>query len=106
MAESADDPGKSRSELLDADFLKKIFFEVSNFRPRYFAPKTLNFFSGFQTLTPSGSRVKIDQKPKMTKTSNIGPKESIQTINDKIPAKKFFRLFFIEQFFNFDLFTQ
>ena len=93
MAELADAPQKSRGQLVDADFVKKKFFEVSNFSPRYFTSKTLKFFPGFQILTPAGMRAKIGQKPKMTKTSNISPKENIQTINDKIPAKKFFCIF-------------
>ena len=84
---------KSRGKLVDAEFLKKKVFEVDNFSPRYFASKTINFFQGFQILTPCTPAPKIDQKPKMTKTPNVGPKECILTINDKIRTKKFFGVF-------------
>ena len=93
MAELADAPGKSRGKLLDAEILKKKFFEVSNFRPRYFSLKTLKFFPGFPNLAPCGKPVKIGRKPKMTKTKNFNPKDCIVTKNDKIPAEKFFSLF-------------
>ena len=68
MAELADAPKKSRAKLVDAEFQKKKFFEVSNFRARFFARKTLRIFSGFQILTPTGGAPKIGRKPKMTKT--------------------------------------
>ena len=93
MAELALALKKSRPELVDPDVLKKKVFEVSNFSLRNFSPKTIKFFSGFQSWALCVYEVKSDQKPKMTKTKNIGPKDCILTKNDKIWVKKYFSVF-------------